>query len=408
MRTRTAGRWPVEHVPDHVDAGAGPPAPAIHHPSHAELLQPYEPSARRRIDGIIVSAARPAGNLSAAFQLAATLRAPVVVLCSHEARHDLAVARARTTPGLSWAVVDLREWPGAALPSLRTSGFEQAKVDPHGDLSHKRNLGLQLARLVGWKRLMFLDDDISGLEPLQVEQAAAGLDRFAAVGMPAISFPDNSVACHARRSSGAVQDVFVSGSALVVCEPATDSFFPDVYNEDWLFLAPHLDRREVTTVGSVVQDEYDPFEDPDRAGAQEFGDVLAEGLIGRLHTERLYPVPTRDYWARFLDARARFLADARVGCPDDALAAIGSAQEALGEISPDELVEYVEAWQADLTTWRQWILDQPRLDGLDAALHYLDLAARTERSQPRTEPPAGRRRPLEPLGSPSSRRACGG
>jgi hypothetical protein len=391
-------------VPDHVDAGAGPPAPAIHYPSHAALLQPYEPSARRRIDGIIVSAARPAGYLQPALQLAAALSAPVVVLCSRDAGKDHAVAEARPVAGLTWAVVDLHDWHTDALPRLGTSEFGQAKVDPHGDLSRKRNLGLLLARLVGWTRLMFLDDDISELDPLQAEQAAAGLDRFAAVGMPALDFPDNSVAGHARRESGAEQDVFVSGSALVVCEPATDSFFPDIYNEDWLFLAPHLDRREVSTVGAVAQEEYDPFEDPDLAGAQEFGDVLAEGLIGRLHTERLHPVPVRDYWARFLDARARFLADTRGGCTGEALAAIESAQDALDAISPDELVHYVEAWQADLATWRQWILDQPRLDGLDAALRHLDLAARTERSDPRAESLAAGRRST---GTASSRRACG-
>jgi hypothetical protein len=222
--------------------------------------------------------------------------------------------------------------------------------------------------------------------------------------MPARFFPDNSIAGHAHRASGAEQDVFVSGSALVVCEPATDSFFPDIYNEDWLFLAQHLDRREVSSVGSVTQEEYDPFKDAGRAGAQEFGDVLAEGLIGRLHTERLYPLPVRDYWARFLDARARFLGDARDRCAGSALAAVKSAQDALDLISPDELVKYVEAWQADLATWRQRILDQPRLDGLDAALHHLDLAACTQRSEPRAEPSAARRRST---GTASSRRACG-
>lgn len=391
-------------MPDHVDAGAGPPAPAIHYRSHAELLPPYEPSARRRIDGIIVSATRPATYLRSAFDLGAQLRAPVVVLCSRATRKDDAVGEARRTAGLAWVVVDLHDWHTDALPRLGTSEFDQAKLDPHGDLSRKRNLGLLLARLVGWTRLMFLDDDISEVDPLQAEQAAAGLDRFAAVGMPALFFPDNSIASHAHRASGAEQDVFVSGSALVVCEPATDSFFPDIYNEDWLFLAQHLDRREVSSVGSVTQEEYDPFRVADRAGAQEFGDVLAEGLIGRLHTERLHPLPVRDYWARFLDARARFLADSRDGCAGDALAAVESAQDALDAISPDELVEYVGAWQADLATWRHWILDQPRLDGLDAALRHLDLAARTQRSGPRADPLAARRRSTD---TASSRRACG-
>jgi hypothetical protein len=343
--------------------------------------------------------------------LGVELRAPVVVLCSRAAHKDGAVVEARRVGGLSWAVVDLDDWRGKALPRLRTSEFDQAKVDPHGDLSHKRNLGLLLARLLGWTRLLFLDDDISGLVPVRVEQAAAALDQFAAVGMPALSFPDNSVACHARRAAGAEQNVFVSGSALVVCEPATDSFFPDIYNEDWLFLAPHLNRREVTRVGSVVQEEHDPFSNPDRAGAQEFGDVLAEGLIGHLHIAPLYPVPTLDYWSRFLVERGRFLADAYEGCEAarnvHALAALRSARDALDDISPTDLVDYVDAWQEDLANWREWILDQPRRDDFDAALRDLDLAARTERSDPRYEPLAAQRRPDRSLRDPvRSQRAC--
>jgi hypothetical protein len=399
-------------VHDHVHAGAGLPAPAIHYSSHSALLEPYEPSRRRRIDGIIVSAARPANYLRSAFHLAAALPAPVVVLCSRAARKDRAAAEAQRVGGVSWTAVDLHDWQGEALPKLRTSEFDQAKADPHGDLSRKRNLGLLLARLVGWTRLMFLDDDICGLDPLQVEQAAAGLDQFAAVGMPAQSFQDNSVACHARRTAGAEQDVFVSGSALVVCEPATDSFFPDIYNEDWLFLAPHLDRREVTTVGSVRQKKYDPFANPDRARAQEFGDVLAEGLIGHLHNAPLHPVPASDYWSRFLDARAQFLAAAYEGCEAAAnvaaLAALRNARDALDGISPAQLVDYVEAWQEDLASWRGWILDRPRRGGVDAALQELDLAARTERSEPRDESPAARGRSQWSLPDPAQfPRACG-
>ena len=396
---------------DHVDAGAGQPAPAIHYSSHSSLLEPYQPSRQRRIDGIIVSAARPTHSLRPAFRLAVALRAPVVVLCSHAADRGGAATEADRAPGLSWAAIDLREWPDGILPRFRTSAFEQAKLDPHGDLSRKRNLGLLLARLVGWTRLMFLDDDIAGLDPVQVEEAAAGLDHFAAVGMRAHSFPDNSIACHARRAAGAEQDVFVSGAALVVCEPATDSFFPDIYNEDWLFLAPHLDRREVATIGSVVQTKYDPFANPDRAGAQEFGDVLAEGLIGHLHTAPLYPVPSPGYWSRFLDARAQVLAGAYEGCHAvgdvRALAALESARNALDGMTPKELVEYVEAWQEDLASWRDWILDQPRRDDLDAALRNLDLTARTERSEPRTAPTPARLRPDQSLRDPArSQRAC--
>jgi hypothetical protein len=87
---------------------------------------------------------------------------------------------------------------------------------------------------------------------------------------------------------------------------------------------------------------------------------------------------------------------------------VESAQDALARISPDQLVNYVEAWQDDLATWRRWIRNAPRLDGLDTALHYLGLAGRTERMRSRDDSPAARVRSDRSLRNcVQFRRACG-
>jgi hypothetical protein len=379
-------------LPNHLLPGAGDFAPATHHSSHASLLQPYRRGGRLRLNAIVVSASRTADNLRPALRLGAALDVPVVLLCSHATRIDQAEAEAATVRGVSCVAVDVSSASGKThLPSFQTSNFRQAQVGSAGDLSLKRNLGLILGRLAGWKALLFLDDDIVDLKPVQVKRAAAALDYFAAVGMPARDFPDNSVVCHANRLSGSQQDVFVSASALTVNVEITDAFFPDMYSEDWLFLAPYLDRSSVARYGVVRQKPYEPFEYPYRAGTQEFGDILAEGLIGFLHSARLYRPPSIYYWESFLESRAAFLSFAMEACrnaptPDNgvaraALAALEIAEHARSSISAAALADYIEAWLHDLVTWRRFLGALSRTTGLLAAVHNLDLPVVTVTSR---------------------------
>jgi hypothetical protein len=401
---------------DHAVAGAGEPAPAIHYASHRELLRPLRPGGRQQLDAIVVSAARDASHLDPSLCLGAALDVPVVVMCSVDANRDSAAARAAGIPGVTCVVIDVDAASVVALPRFETSDFRAPRVGSHGDLSCKRNLGLMLAHLAGWTGILFLDDDISGLRPGQVGQAVAALDHHAAVGMPAFYFQDNSVVCHARRTGGAEQDVFVSGSALAVNAARVASFFPDVYNEDWLFLTPHLDSRAVAVHGSVLQDEYLPFEYPHRAGVQEFGDVLAEGLVGFLHAGPLTPLPPATYWEAFLAARADFIAEATQLClaaavgdvdADAALPALDIAAQTLSKISATALMDYVDAWRHDLDSWQQHLGGLPRPRHLGAALAHLGLPAVTVRSRSRADPPPARGQPgrVRP-GATSSPRLC--
>jgi hypothetical protein len=127
-----------------------------------------------------------------------------------------AVGLAAEVPCLSRTLIPMPDGWSSPLLDFSTADIPEATDTRVGDLSLKRNVGLLLAHLVGWRGVLFLDDDIRDLSPRTVLRAAGALRPGWATGMIAEDFPDNSVVCHALRLSGAPQGVFVSGSALAV------------------------------------------------------------------------------------------------------------------------------------------------------------------------------------------------
>src|SRR5262249_43052076 len=122
--------------------------------------------------------------------------------------------------------------------TARHPGHADDGIEPtgHVDIARKRNVGLLLARLSGWRTIMFLDDDVTGMTASTVSAAAALTARYPAAGFRVTDYPDNSVVCHAHRLAGGKQDVFPGGSALLIDTNRSDAMFPPIYNEDWLFL----------------------------------------------------------------------------------------------------------------------------------------------------------------------------
>lgn len=175
------------------------------------------------------------------------------------------------------------------------------------DLSVKRNLGLVLARMLDWERLMFLDDDIYGITREDVDTLVAGLSDHSVSVLIPDKFEDNLVVCHANRIGGGEQGTFASASAMGVrCDRDDLAFFPNIYNDDWFFFAEEAASRKIIKVGESKQIEYDPFDDPDRAAKEEFGDLLAEGLYARLdHNQGLHGADTA-YWEAFIQSRGMF------------------------------------------------------------------------------------------------------
>jgi hypothetical protein len=326
------------------------------------------------VDAIAVPASRAHGNVGQVAMVAAEYGCHLLVVCSGSC--DPAAARVVASRWLDESRITI-----ASMPPLWTPGPTAFRADrqPHArsrraDTGAKRNAAALMGLQLGWRRLMYLDDDVQGLTFAHVDHAAQVLSArvrpFDAVGWAFEDFPDNSMLCHARRATGERQSTFIGGGALAVALTPNLPFFPRVYNEDWLFMAPLLaePRRGVGIAGTLRQNPFNPFDTPEAARRQEFGDILAEGLFRLLHTthpEPLAAASSERYWAKELkERRALVWATARRlmhGAADPELDLAG-ARRALGiasrmhderSILPRHLARWVQLWRQDLATWRR-------------------------------------------------------
>jgi hypothetical protein len=355
-----------------------------HHGSHQDLLwAPSDSSSvRRGIDAIFVPTIRPPAYLAEVSRLAKNLGCILVTL--HSGRWTSAAGAAQHLDDtVDLIAIDVPKVTQLRLPYWETSCLIAGTMFARRtDLSAKRNLALKLSRMAGWSRILFLDDDIIGLHPDDMRKASGMLDTHNAVGLRIGGFPDHSVVCHAYRQAGGKQKSFIGGGALAVEVNRAGSFFPDIYNDDWFFLLDGKDSIQPTAVtGQVVQYPYDPFRNPDRARAEELGDVLAEGIYWLL--DRGQPIADADeaYWADFLVKRRRFIEgvlDMVKG--DDTLepheqarriAALKGSMGRLALITPLLCERYLRAWADDRQRWLNHVEQLPAGQELPRALASL-------------------------------------
>jgi hypothetical protein len=357
--------------------------------THRKLVSQTEqqgPDAKLTLDAVVVPASRPARNLEQAITLARATNSTLLVLCSRQVEpsevHQLLSERAFNNA----FVIDLPDTYHHELLNFRA--LASIKDDLPAacsyyvtDLSTKRNVGLILARMLGWQRIFFLDDDIRDINPADVRSTVSMLGSYPIAGMRVTDYPDNSAACHAHRMTGGVQDVFLTGAALAVDCQQNIGFFPDIYNEDWLFFFNDAAGGRLGSSGrEVTQLRYEPFADPRRAAWQEFGDVLAEGLYALLEHGMSVAYATSEYWAYFLEARHRFLEAiirrSGMAGPEvrhQLLLSVEAALECSITIRPELFERYVWLWRRDLRDWERRVTRIGRVSSLEVALKELGL-----------------------------------
>jgi hypothetical protein len=346
------------------------------------------------LDAIVVPASRPAHNLEHAITLARAARCGLVILCSRQAHAAGVVAILAARSFSAATVIEIPSGYSHALFTFETTDWVREQLPGacavrDSDLSVKRNVGLLLARMLGWERVFFMDDDIRDLDATALRDTVSLLGgghsaryRYYSAGMSACDFPDNSVVCHARRLTGEFQDVFVSGSVLAVDCTVSFAFFPDIYNEDWLFFYRDAAEGRLASSGrTATQLRYDPFASSRRAAGQEFGDVIAEGLYALLEEGLGAEYATAERWHYFLTDRKRILdkiigrsSTAPPGMREKLTRAVQTARGCLAQIQPDMCAEYVERWRRDLGQWETSLKRIPHVATITEALDELGLS----------------------------------
>ncbi len=334
---------------------------------------------------------RPVSFLRPAVDLSRDLACPILILCSGQSRAWEVALRFGTSTGAAATISATPEHP---LLDLITQRPHTSLAKPYIDTGNKRNVGLMIARMLGWRRVLFLDDDISGLKATEVGQAAAVIasGRLDAVGWRYREFPDNSVVCHARRSVGYQQEVFLGAGALLVDLTGAVPFFPSVYNEDWLFWHDAAVRCRLGDAGGAVRQlRFNPFADERRAEREEFGDVLAEGLYALIHEHRSVRVAGEPgYWDSVLADRRAVLIDVENRLADRAQGgtcqtedgyqiaqvqtSVSAAHRTLKSLTAHDFAEFVRAWQSDLDRWNVLLPKLPQFDRIADTLYFLKIA----------------------------------
>jgi hypothetical protein len=341
------------------------------------------PHAGTVIDAIIVPTIRSAEQLRPAIRLAKQLRCQLIALYTDKFPDKLTQALAELRPGQA-TMLALRPGAGHRLLDL-ASAIPQSNISAcAADISRKRNLGLLIGRSCGWTRMLFLDDDIRRLNVNKVSLAAALLSQYPVVGLQVTKFADASVVGHARRLAESGWKPFISGGSMLVNPQRMRGFFPPVYHEDWLCIMDHLLLGEVAIADRVAQLRYQPFTTEARAQLEEFGDILASGLLWLIRAKRTLPTDEQDYWPEatkpqfwhdILEQRAALLGDLceRLGSTTLVLESIQAAQKRCAELSPKEFVSFIEKWLDNLAKWQTRMSSLPGADSVTKALAELGL-----------------------------------
>ncbi len=361
-------------------------------------------AAGRRIDAIVVPTIRPPKFLIGAASLALAHDCPLLTFHSGSAT-SAELVRVHLPAKIDLIAIDVRPRDELSLPELETGKLLGDSVfRRRSDLSIKRNLALVLARQLGWSRILYLDDDITELSADDVEKASGLLDSYNAVGFWIGGYPDNSVVCHAYREAGGKQESFVGGGALAVEVNRCDSFFPDIYNDDWFYLLDgDAGLQPTAIIGEVNQLPYDPFQNPERARSEELGDVLAEGLFWLLDQRGSIADADQAHWQNFLLWRRSFITSVATmvrdsDCEDaDKTRMLASLHASLGRldhITPAFCESYLQAWMTDRARWRTYLASLPSCEQRSEAIAGLWRSGRPSRT----------RRPGRPAGSARSQR----
>ena len=171
------------------------------------------------------------------------------------------------------------------------------------------------------------------------------------------------------------------GGALAVGASRNRSFFPDIYNDDWFYvLDAGKGLQPVAVTGTAIQHPYDPFRNPDRARAEELGDVLAEGIFWLLDQGRSIVDADQRHWTEFLARRKRFIGyvldmvsrqPMQAGDKARMVAALKAALGRLQHITPCLCRDYLRAWACDRERWQHHIDRLPTQQSRESALRTL-------------------------------------
>jgi hypothetical protein len=220
------------------------------------------------------------------------------------------------------------------------------------DLPFKRSFALRHALSNSYEKVLFIDDDIRPATSSLLTTGASCLDKCAIAGCFVDEFIDTSLVGHLERRAGEGVYPFLSGSFIFLKPFEAIGFFPCIYNEDWLFMIPHVLTRSICSFGSVRQLPFDPFGDINKAAFQEFGDIVAEGLYSLILAKDYARRFDLSFWEEVILERFNVLSFLCRRLPQHRRI-IAISMAANQTVLAKDCREFITNWEEDKVTWHQ-------------------------------------------------------
>lgn len=173
------------------------------------------------------------------------------------------------------------------------------------DIWSKRNYILLFSLLNRFSEILLIDDDVIPTTDLITDVLSLARS-YSLVGANIRGMRDVSVVGHICSLNGIVNQNFISGHFLAVNVPrAAQYYFPDLYNEDWIFILLNSLSSPAARYGSIFHLYWDPFAGTgSRTSFEEVGEVFTEGLAQSvLCRAGTAPMNCLEHWSETLSRR---------------------------------------------------------------------------------------------------------
>lgn len=174
---------------------------------------------------------------------------------------------------------------------------------PNWTLGFIRNYAVILAILMGYEKILLIDDDII-TESFHVIKVFHMLNRYNVVGSKIIGMPDDSIVGHLYRQLTCFQYNFISGSFVSFNIKSLSNFFLNFYNEDMILFVLQTLTDKLISYGEVIQLPYDIMKSSfEKCIFQEKGEILLDGLIIAKMMDDMSLLKKIRFWKKVISIR---------------------------------------------------------------------------------------------------------
>jgi hypothetical protein len=250
-----------------------------------------------------------------------------------------------------WICLDWKQHDSIAVYSdLEVNQFSLSLGLHNGwDLPAKRSVALAHARERDFAVALLIDDDIW-------PATAADLNTFRYFGNRIAGKPPRSA-----EDISATEYVtglysyhsFPNGNYLFVDPLGEFSFFPTIYNDDWLFIMSSPACRPTLMGGNPIYQVARQVDLMERSYEQEFGEVFVDGLARAIDSA----VRDTSFWNSVLGLRKSSLVDALAEAPaSPARDVVASALAALLRFKPKDFYDCDQLWRLSQKAWQRSVV----------------------------------------------------